>query len=258
MPKPRPINTPKELAGFGQKKAEVLPHQVNGAAQASRPIMTELSRKVAPTAAAVSFSPNARAGVTKILRPELPVRAAVSKVERSPVLSRVTKKANVAPLAERVREGINRRAPEQPRHADVIKRSGNAKGPISAEHNRRLKRDDAIKRATPTRQIVATASPAPADIANGLLTPNRGLVTTHTLPFKVGTPQAMREATPEALDEINRAKDSPVVLTLPETVVVAEPKNNPNAMDGSGEGIGRLVFLGGAVFVAWLVFKGAA
>jgi len=245
-----------QIANFGNPKPALLPHQVAAAAQAGRAVVTESARKSA-AAAGPAVSTSSRQTLASVLRREEPVRAAVKKVATSPVLSRVTKQAKVAPLHERVSEGIARRAPEKPVHDDVIKRAGVAKGPISAEHNRRLKRDDAIRRATPARTISITGGPAPADIANGLTTPNRGMITTHTLPFPVGTPQAVREATPEAAAVVLSTKPVPV-MTLPPTVVVAEPKNNPDAMAPSGDGINRFAFMGGVVFVAWLMFKGAA
>lgn len=257
MPRLKPAHTPSELSTFNNRKPTALPHQLNGAAQAARPVMTETARKAAMPA--VHSTPNHETKLDRVLKPEQPVHVGLKKTERSPVLGQVTKPAHVTPLRQRVAEGVKRVSPEKPLHAHVIKKAGPAKGPLSAEHNRRLKRDDAIARSTPTRKFSIIGGPAPADIANGLLTPNRGLTTIHTLPFPVGTPQAIREATPEAVRAVESAAASPapVVVTLPETIVDGSIKNNPLSSQ-PGEGLGRFAFLGGVVFVAWLMFKGAA
>jgi len=252
----KPTHTPKQLASFTSMKPAAQPHQVNAATQAARPIMTEAARKAAPAAQHAGSSP-ASHGAEKMLRAEAPIRAAVQKVQASPAIHNVTGPAKVAPMRDSIKAAVAVRTPEQPSHAHIAKGAGPSKGPVSAEHNRRLKRDESIRRATPARKVAFTGGASPADIANGLTTPGRGAVTVHTLPFPVGTPQAIREATPEAAAVALSTKPTPV-MTLPPTVVVAEPKNDPNAAEPAAEGFGRIAFLGGAVFVAWLLLKGAA
>lgn len=214
--------------------------------------------------------------VEKMLEPELPVRRWAPRR-----LAHETRAMIAAPLASTLRQ----RVPNVPPPVDVpthgyLARTGPATTPAMAAHNRTLRKGAAIDRGRLGPKLRLGIGVSPTDLANGLVSPHRGTWarTGHRLP--IGTPQAVAEAPVNELPirltpaPVSSGPTSSAAAGAPETTFgpgfdassaapsfesEAPAGSDAAAEEGAGEGLGRLVFLAGALFVAWMVLgKGGA
>lgn len=238
------------------------------------PVTETLNAKLSPLARrAEAAAPPPRS--QQVLRPEQPVRAHVPP-KLSPSTVAATTAAPVRPMAAQLLERAREAAPETPTH-DYLEP---ATSPAMAAANRRRRKRTAIERGRGRPVSLGAAGPSATDLANGVQTPLRGAWTINGKAAPAGTPIAVREAPIDELPVLTASSSSPV----PETAAVVKSKLSPlgisqpwsdvdvstlgaeplpvapaSPTDGPGEGAGRLVFLAGALFVAWLVLgKGAA
>lgn len=205
--------------------------------------------------------------LSEMIKNELPRNQALAdKFKSSPVLSTVKTGAKMeGKRATVVRTVADHEAPK-PRVMNPVPLPP-AKSEAQAAHNKRARKAFTVVRNKPASRVVLSVGVRPSDLANGITTPARGLIKTSTQPYKPGTGLNAARAVPKLQASVLSSSPAqpaaeispelpPVVTTLPVVDVDGTVKNNP--LSSSGEGFGRLAFLAGAVFVAYLVLGKAA
>lgn len=199
--------------------------------------------------------------VQRVLRTEEPVRAGISP-KLNPVTRAMVAPPSVKDKATTLLESVRRDKPEAPNHAHLGARP--ATTPRQAAENRTLRKRVAIARGAPRRPAHLGTGVSPTDLANGVTTPRRGFWTVNRKPARTGTPQAVLEAPQSELPVLETIASAgvtrapvPAVLSpvLPEETSTAGQDTPAAEAAAPGEGAGRLLFLAGAVFVAWLVLR---
>jgi hypothetical protein len=192
-------------------------------------------------------------------------------------------------------EGTMANIKQAPRHARLLAGTKPSVTPAQRAQVEAKKRIAAIRRPSRDsrgRKVALIGGDHPVDIANGLHSPRRGLTMIHGRRLPRGTPNDVREATPEIAADpplpprplpgdgifggaggLGRATQAPGLETEPTDVTPADaalfesikfagadraPRPEPMrpaSEEGSGQ---RMLFLGGVLVAAWLLFKGRA
>lgn len=229
--------------------------------------------------------PTPAARLASMVAPELPVRRLAPR--RMDGATRIAiAPPRVATVAEKVRAAAAPATPEKPAHA-YLSKTGPATDPRAAAINRVMRKSSAVRRGLEGPRVRLGMGVSPTDIANGLQTRHRGIWSVNRKRAPVGTPQALREA---PVDELPVSLTPPPSSSAPESSpAAAPPPATPEAFapklgiqgplgistageeaddppagsiaaeEQPGEGMGRLLFLGGALWLAWMLFgKGGA
>lgn len=205
--------------------------------------------------------------LSEMIKNEQPRNQALAdKFKSSPVLNTVKTGAKMEGKRAAVVRTVADQGAPKPRILNPVPLPP-AKSEAQAAHNKRARKAFTVVRNSPASRVVLSVGVRPSDLANGITTPARGIVRTNTLPYKPGTGLASPRATPQLSSSLLSSSPAqpaeeitpelpPVVTTLPVVEVDGSIKNNP--LSSSGDGFGRLAFLAGAVFVAYLVLGKAA
>jgi len=220
----------------------------------------------------------ARSGSAAQRRSELPsIALGAARPEPSQVNGHVQRA-----LAEG-QAAIKRQAP---RHAQLLAGTKPSRTPAQRAQVEAKKRIAGIRRPNRDsrgRKIALVGGAHPVDVANGLRTPMRGLTVINGRRLPWGTPQAVREATPEVAaappsapgrtattlaDVLNDTggampalETKPIDLAGFESIKFADagPSDAPDPIKRPDTGgTQRLLVMGGVLVAAWLLFRGNA
>lgn len=219
-------------------------HVFRGATVAGRPVITEQRAQALATPGRATLASRSLAAV---VRPELPVGAGRPSVMNA-ALAKVVGSAPLIDAADELRKRIGLVGPERPAHS-WLEKFGAAGSPAEALRNRMRVKAAAFNRGAPKDAPILIADVSPADIANGLATPDRGRWPAPPRVERVG------DGMPILVSSGAPVTDAPLksATLVGRSVGVAEAVPEAAAADS----FERLTFLVAAAVIGFMVLKGA-